>query len=216
VVRVAAQHPGRFIGCPNVPSRTAGAGDRCAVSATLPTGVLAASGAKNDYYLALWLVAAVYFAVRFARTELPSDALAMGGALGLALLTKATAYLFAPWLLAAVLVARAAGAWRRLVPGVLAAMACALLLNAPHYVRNLELSGSPLGFDSAQGDGFFRWRSDRFGWKPTVPASCAICRISWAAAATTGTTTSTLGVSAHRRLGIDVNDPRHDLAVDRL
>lgn len=194
-------------------ARMLGAGPRAQAiaalfAATLPTGVLAASGAKNDYCLALWLVAAVYFAVRFARTELPSDALAMGGALGLALLTKATAYLFAPWLLAAVLVACPAGPRRRLVPGVLAALACALLMNAPHYVRNLELSGSPLGFDSAQGDGFFRWRNDRFGWKPTV--SNILRNLSDQLGGRSNQSNHnvyTWVVWAHQRVGIDVNDP---------
>jgi hypothetical protein len=55
----------------------------------LPNGILQASGAKNDYVLALWLVAAVYFAMR-------RDLLFLGLAVGLACATKSTAYLFLP------------------------------------------------------------------------------------------------------------------------
>jgi hypothetical protein len=164
--------------------------------ATLPSGVLASSGAKNDYLLAMWLVAAIYFAAR-------RDAPFMGMALGLALLTKATAYLFAPWLLAALILPRA-----RSFKGPAIALGIAMLLNAPQYVRNLQLSGSIMGFDSAQGDGFFRWRNETFGWKQTVSN---ILR----------NTSEQLGgrsekrnqevfdwtVRAHQWLGIDVNDP---------
>ncbi len=118
-------------------------------AATLPNGVLQASGAKNDYFLAMWLTATVFFALRKAIWRF---ALALALALG----TKATAYLFAPPILAYCLW-RSRANWLR---AAVATAACVALINGPQYIRNLRLSGSPLGFDSAQGDGFFRWRNE--------------------------------------------------------
>ncbi len=137
--------------------------------ATLPNGILQASGAKNDYPLALWLAAMTYFGLRFVRSMARADLVYCGLALGLALATKATAYLFVPGILFAVFfpAIRVFGA-RRLVFGVFVLAAGVLVLNTPQYVRNMDLSGSPLGFDSAQGDGFFRWRNEPLGWKETL------------------------------------------------
>ena len=130
--------------------------------ATLPGGILQASGPKNECLVAFWLVCLVYFALR-------ADAAFLGLSLALAVATKGTAYVFAPPLVAGMLwIARAGGRrlrWRS-IAGWLAAGV--LLVNAPLYVRNLQLSGSPLGFDSPFGDGRFRWRNDRPGWRSTV------------------------------------------------
>jgi hypothetical protein len=107
---------------------------------------------------ALWLICAAYFAVR-------ERAVFTGLSLGLALATKATAYLFTPPLiLAIVLILRRPVRARSLVwvaAGILA-------VNTPQYIRNLRLSGSPLGYDSAQGDGAFRWRNEHPGVRSTI------------------------------------------------
>jgi hypothetical protein len=128
--------------------------------ATLPSAILQASGAKNDSLLALWLVCLVYF---LARRNLAFAALAFGLALG----TKATAYLFAPPMVVALLVYQQAALrnWLRTAGLLTCGM---LLVNAPQYWRNVELSGRPLGYDSAQGDGVYRWRNERLGWRALV------------------------------------------------
>jgi 4-amino-4-deoxy-L-arabinose transferase-like glycosyltransferase len=206
--------------------------------ATLPSGILAASGAKNDYVMAMWAIAAVYFGLRWreklgrlaggsacptnavqdggagasacqpANSRLLIDALFLGAAVGLALFTKATAYLFLPLPIAAVLLPAAWPTRRRAVPLAIAAVACALAVNLPHYWRNWDLSGSVMGFDSAQGDGLFRWRNETFGWKQTVSN---LLRHS---AEQLGGRSSRWNqgvyhfvLAAHRDLGIDVNDP---------
>ncbi len=168
--------------------------------ATLPNGILQASGAKNDCLLALWLACAVYFTVLWrshscvpcphscghvgggptppmcreesrhgtqecVRHKGYHGAILLGFSVGLALATKSTAYLFLPPIPIAIALAR-----RQSFRGhhaVLAVLA-ALLINAPQYIRNFRFSGSVLGYDSAQGNGLFRWRNERLGWKPIV------------------------------------------------
>jgi 4-amino-4-deoxy-L-arabinose transferase-like glycosyltransferase len=150
-------------------SRSLGAGVRGqAISAlfcaTLPNGILQASGAKNDYVLALWLVVMAWLGFEWAARRRLDDLLLMALALGLALFTKGTAYLFAPPMLAVVL-------WparRRVLPAIGVLAAGVLLMNGPLYWRNFDLSGSPLGFDSAHGNGFFRWRNEHLGWRASA------------------------------------------------
>ncbi len=162
-------------------------------AATLPSGILAASGAKNEWVLALWMICAVYFALR-------KNAVMLGLAIGLALLTKATAYLFLLPLLALLLRERP----RR----ILLAASLALAINLPHFARNYDLSGSPLGFDSAHGDGKFRWQNDSFGWKQTV--SNGLRHLSEQLGARSDLWNNRVFEtvkSAHGVLGIDPNDP---------
>lgn len=176
--------------------------------ATLPSGILASSGAKNDYVMAMWIVAALCFALRFACTSRIMDGVFLGAASGLALLTKGTAYLFLPWLICAVLIARWRPTQRSAWAGGIAAIVCALAVNTPHFVRNYELSGSILGFDSAQADGVFRWRNESLGWKPT--ASNLVRNLSDQLGARSERWNHSVyqaALTIHQTLGIDPNDP---------
>jgi hypothetical protein len=161
--------------------------------ATLPSAILQGSGAKNDMLVALWIACALYFGLR-------RDAMWLGLAVGLAVLTKATAFLFLPPLLLAIGVRR-----RRELAWIAAGL---LALNGPQFVRNMRLSGSPLGYDSAQGNGVYRWRNERLGWRPLV--SNALRHTSeqlgargerWNEHVYAAT------MEAHRALGLDPNDP---------
>lgn len=131
--------------------------------ATLPNAVLQASGAKNESLLAFWLVCVLYFAAR-------RESLFLGLAFGLALATKSTAYMFAPPLIAGMLLThRLAGRKVSWIPLSACLAAGMLLLNAPQYVRNYQFSGSPLGFDSPYGAGGpFRWANAHLSWKATA------------------------------------------------
>jgi hypothetical protein len=176
--------------------------------AAIPSGILASSGAKNDYVLALWLAAAVYFALRWRNARGTSDAALLGCALGLALLTKATAYLFAPWPLAAILARPAFESARRFARPAALMAACALAINLPQYIRNWALSGSPMGYGSAFGTDEFRWRNETLGWRQTLSNMLRNASEQLGARSepwNQGVYDAVIG--AHRHLGIDPADP---------
>jgi len=115
------------------------------VCATIPMGILQASSTQTDYVVSFWLVCFVYFALLLRTRRQVLHASATGAALGLAILTKATAYLyalpFAVWVGASVIKAHRT---KGLLHIALALM-IALATNLGHYGRNYGLFGSPLG-----------------------------------------------------------------------
>jgi hypothetical protein len=116
--------------------------------ATLPMGILQASSVQNDYVLAFWLVCLVVALLAEPTTPWRWQRAWSGGAsLGLAVLTKGTAYFFAAPLLVLLLIRLRFG-WARLAGQAALVGALALALNAPAYWRNTEVLGGPLGIRS--------------------------------------------------------------------
>lgn len=117
------------------------------VAATIPMAVMQASSGKNDIWVGVCLLAFVVFALELARChkeERLAWGLACGLALGLAALSKTTAYFFGAGLVVW-LAWRAIATMKRgaIAPLVLAGVV-ALALNAPHYQRNIALFGNPI------------------------------------------------------------------------
>jgi len=118
------------------------------VAATIPMGILQASSAQNDLVVSFWLICLVYFLLRMRRQLAWKDAIATGAALGLALFTKGTAYIYAfpflaVWFLAWVVQRRSDFILIfkiTLLVGVLG-----LLIPSPHLIRNTNLFGRPWG-----------------------------------------------------------------------
>lgn len=118
---------------------------------TLPMGILQATSTQNDYVLSLWCICFTVFALMLLDVEKRSGLVALtGAALGLAVLTKATAAFFVAWpgiWLAFGLVRRTRlDAWKALV----AILGVAVLIAAPQSLRNLRLYGNPLGMTSGR------------------------------------------------------------------
>ena len=167
---------------------------------TLPNGILQASGAKNDYLLAMAGCDVLFRDPVLAAARARGSA-GYGRCAGPGAADESDGI---------PVCARDAGGHSS--AAIAARGVCsgrgALLLNGPQYWRNVELSGSPLGYDSAQGDGVFRFRNDTFGWRQTV--SNVLRNASGQLGARSPERNQAVYnfvLKAHAAMGIDSNDP---------
>ena len=130
------------------------------IATTLPMGgLLQGSSTQNDLVVSFWLLAFALFALQYLRKPSVSRLSFCGLALGFALLTKGTAYVFFPPLATMLLlygIIHTQGKRPRLkvVSAAMVILAIALLLNGGHWVRNWSLFENPLytgGFDFSNG-----------------------------------------------------------------
>jgi hypothetical protein len=116
------------------------------ILATLPMGLLQASSTQNDYVVSYWLTCVIHYTLLLISRDRPTwpHALGTGASLGLATLTKGTAYILALpyviWLGTAMLRRSGVRLWNRVT--VLAALA--VFINTGHFSRNIDLFGAPL------------------------------------------------------------------------
>jgi hypothetical protein len=178
--------------------------------ALLPMGILQASTTQNDYVTSFWLVCLVHALLDLTGgAGSTGPALRAGVALGLALLTKATAYVFAAPVAAVLLLTLGPRrSWAR-VQQVMVVGLLALLLNTPHYVRNYELFGLPLGpLEDAQAAPVGQLNE-------AFSADILVSNVVRGGAIHVGTPFPDVNAAAElavtrslARLGIDANDPR--------
>jgi len=129
---------------------------------TIPEVVLQSSGAKNMVVEAYWLAGTTFYCLRIVRYPRRIWILAAGTALGLAFLTKGTAYLYGCGILIVFIVAMR-DRWKRGIAIATLIMFVALLINARQYVRNLTQFGSPLGCVAAECGHTLVFTNGRFG-----------------------------------------------------
>jgi len=175
--------------------------------ATIPMGILEATNTKNDYTLAFWLICFLSCILRFRETPRWSAALGVGASLGLAILTKATGYLYAApfliWFVISALRLLRWQAWGRL----LTAAALVIGLNLGYWARNLGLYGSPIGPGTESPE--HRYANDLF--TPRVLISNAIKSTALHLSTPSTRINEALETSIrriHTLLGIDASDPR--------
>lgn len=115
------------------------------VCATIPEGILEASGPMNTYVVSFWIVATVVFLLQWNREQSWFTTLTVGLAAGLAVLTKGTAYVFLPFIVLACWCMGTSASRVLFFKRSAAFLFPILVLNAPQYIRNWTLSRSPLG-----------------------------------------------------------------------
>jgi hypothetical protein len=183
--------------------------------ATLPMGILQSTSTQNDLVLAYWLVCLAALVTDAAPGGWPWM-LALGAALGLATLTKATAFVFAlPFLVWLAVRLRAR-------PARLAAVAVVsgLLLigvNGGQFARNHELYGSPFGPDGEGDRQEVKYLNGYFSG-PEVASNVlrnATLQVSTPVSGVNRLIERTV-VAAHRELGIDPSDPQTTYGLTRF
>jgi hypothetical protein len=173
---------------------------------TVPMAYLQAFNTKNDLVVSFWLCSASWWALRVwaGRPLAGAPAVLFGLTLGLLTLTKSTGYLFAVPVAAVAgsgILLRQRARWR---PAAVI-LTTALLINVGHCTRNLQVFHSPFGPPEAQK----LHNNETFA--PAAIASNVIRNLALhlGAPGQAWNVWLTERIEGwHRRLGIDVHDPR--------
>ena len=115
-------------------------------AATLPMGILQGSSTQNDYAVCFWVVCFVSCGLAGMSAGITlSNTLKIGASLGLALLTKTTAYIFTLPFIIWFIIIGIKRYHQKMLPPILMIAAATLLLNIGHYWRNYDLFGYAIG-----------------------------------------------------------------------
>jgi hypothetical protein len=133
-------------------ARMLGAGRRgqwaaIAFAASVPIGILQATSTMNDYLVAFFLIAALYFVFLAGKRELFIDeTVNLGAAIGLGILSKGTAYpYFFPVVIWFLIIRLRHFKFRSLILQGLLITLIVITLNAGVWIRNIITYGGPIG-----------------------------------------------------------------------
>ena len=114
------------------------------VAITIPMGILQSSRTQNDYVVSFWLICFVYFLLLCMKNGTRGATLMMGLSFGLAILTKATAYVYSVPFLVWFFIGRLKVEGKKILKQVALLLFVIACLNAGHFARNIELYGHPI------------------------------------------------------------------------
>jgi hypothetical protein len=152
------------------------------ICATIPEGLLEASGAGNTYVVTFWIVTAMYFLLQCDEEPSWLNRISLAGAIGLAVLTKGTAYTILPPLLAAGWLFGSGPTRLAVIRAIPVGALVILALNAGSYIRNFQLTGLVLGVPYPPAGPLAGGYANipLFLSRRAPPTSCGTCRFIWA------------------------------------
>lgn len=175
----------------------------CVITATIPMGILQASSTQNDYVVSFWLVCFVFFGLLFKHNPSRSHMIFSASSLGLALLTKGTAYIYALPFIVWFLISGVSTLRWKMGPLVVITAIVVLALNLGHYQRNYHLFHNPLS------SGQTNYYNDHLSVPSFVSNSARNLALHL------GTRSQRINkilespiAGLHRLLGTDMNDPK--------
>ena len=118
------------------------------ICATIPMGILQATSTQTDYVCSFFMVCFVFFLLSRIKSKTEVFSIFAGLALGLAILTKAMAYLFAAPFILMYFMATINKQRLKCLISISVILSIAFLLNSGHYFRNFSLYGDILGSPS--------------------------------------------------------------------
>ena len=120
--------------------------------ATIPMGILQSSSTQNDYVVCFWLVCLAYYVLLVLPYKTPPTRLLLGigASLGLAVLTKSSGYIYAfPFMVWFFFWNLNRMGWKLWRP-ICVVTVIFLSLNFSHYLRNLDLYGTPIATEGSR------------------------------------------------------------------
>jgi 4-amino-4-deoxy-L-arabinose transferase-like glycosyltransferase len=183
--------------------------------ATIPMGILQGSSTQNDYVVGFWLVCLAYYVLLAIKVKNNQTSLLfIGASLGLAILTKSSAYFYAfPFMVWFGIVKLNRLRWK-VWKSFFVVTIIFVLLNVNHYLRNFYLFGSIIGTPAN-----FAVEYKIEGVSIPILLSNVLRNLSFHVdiirnlnlqkliPPLTGITAKILGI-IHTIIGVDINDPR--------
>lgn len=115
------------------------------VCATIPQGLLEASGPMNTYVVSFWIATTVAYFLRWDDQPTWFNTICIGLSMGLAIFTKGIAYVTLPFALLACWLMGTSSTRILVLKRAAVLLVLVLLINGPLFLRNYEFSGSPIG-----------------------------------------------------------------------